>query len=376
MKQSALILKALSVITFSSFMMANTKCQQQPVEQRQLKKNVIVSDISASNFLDNSGFNFSEVARSQFSGVLFERNDFFERNIYPTPASLNGVQDQNYFKNQKISVAATSKTVAQLKAWFPTAKTQDILLNRESACFMTRPQHFMSGKINSLEAYSGAALQFGFNASVIQLPLSANFKMDKMRMDLSFHAVDPWTQQTVASINAEAFKKDYSAGFGIDLGIIHIGPEFYRVTGMAEVVLKGLQEGAKSLAAAILAQPRQEWSTRIVYSADNFVAVLGGAELGLKKGDKLKVFNETHTWNGQACGDSSIVTGSIIVSDINDPWILEVDEAGDLLTRAKVLNPKENETIATGALVRLDSFVAPPVVANPKPAAPAPQTAP
>lgn len=372
MKQSTLVFKALSVFTFAGFMMGNTKCQQAPVETRQLKKNVIVSDLSASNFLDNSGFNFSETARSQFSGVLFERQDFFERNIYPTPASLNGVQDQNYFQNQKISVAAASKTVAQLKAWFPTAKTQDITLNPESACFMTRPQHLISGKINALEAYSGGALQFGFNSSVVQLPISAKFKLDTMRMDLSFHAVDPWTLQTISSVNTQALKNDYSASFGIDLGILHIGPEFYRNTGMAEVVLKGLQDGIKALAAAILAQPRQEWSTRIVYSADNYVAVLGGAELGLKKGDKLKVFNETHTWNGQACGASSIVTGSIIVSDVNDPWILEVDEAGDLLTRAKVLNPKENDTIATGALVRLDSFVAPVTTTPPPKPAPAP----
>ncbi|MFZ3230480.1 MAG: hypothetical protein WA160_09780 [Pseudobdellovibrio sp.] len=361
MKQSALIIKAVLVLAFSTFMMANTQCQQPVAEQRQLKKNIKLVQLDASTFLDNSGFSFSEVARSQFSGVLFEKNNFFERNIYPSANSLSGASDQNFFHVQKTSVVDNS--IVQMKAWFPELKSQEILLNRESSCFIEKPQHYLFGKINSLEAYSGAALQFGFNQSIAPVvPISANFKMDKMRMDLSFHAIDPWTQQVVASANSEAFKKDYKVGFGIDLGIFHIGPEFYRVTGMAEVILKGLQNATQDLAKLLFAQPRQEWSTRIMYSRDNYVVILGGAELGLKKGDKLKVFNEVHTWIGQACGESSILAGSVIVSDVNDPWIVEIEDAGNLMSKAKVLNIKENDSINTGALVQLHSFVAPPVV--------------
>lgn len=370
MKRTVFIFKAVSVLAFSSFILGNTQCEQQPAE-RQLKKNIKLVQLDASTFLDNSSFKFSEVARSQFSGVLFERNDFYERNIYPSPSAISGVQDQQYFNNQKLVAPVADKTINQLKTWFPLAKTQEIILNKESSCFMTRPQHYIIGKINSLEAYSGTSLQFGFTqtAAPVVPPLSASFKMDKMRMDLSFHAVDPWTQQIMDSENAEAFKKDYSAGFGIDLGIIHIGPQFYRVTGMAEVVLKGLQAATQSLAAGLLQKPRQEWSTRVIYSRDNYVALLGGAELGLKKGDRLKVFNEVHTWLGEACSDSSIVTGSVIVSDASDPWIVEIEDAGDLMSRARVLNPKENDAIATGALVQLKSFVAPVVAGNnPQPA--------
>lgn len=333
--------------------MSATNCQQAPPEERQLKKNIKLMQLDASNFLDNSGFSFSEVAQSQFSGVLFEKNYFFERNVYPVAEIVN--QDIHVQSVQKASVE--EKQLSQMKVWFPEMKTQEVPLSKDSSCLISRPQHFVAGKINALEAYSGASLQFGFNSALVQLPLSANFNLDKMRMDLSFHAFDPWTQQVISSVNSEAFKKDYKVGFGIDLGIIHIGPEFYRVTGMAEVTLKGLQNAVTDLATKLLSTPGQDWSTRVMYSRDNYVVILGGAELGIKNGDQFKIYNEVHSWLGEPCGESSILNGSTIVSDTLEPWIVEIEDAGNLMSKARVLNVKENTSIDLGALVKLHQFV-------------------
>lgn len=372
MKKTNLIFRASAVIALSTFTMGNTQCQQPVAEQRELKKNIKVIQLNASSFLDNGGFNFSEVARSQYSGVLFEKNHFFERNIYPSTDTIT-INRPQVLGNQKITVQQkvttlgnSDNSVAQLKTWFPSLKSQEILLNRESACLMSRGQHYIMGKINSLEAYGGGSLQFGFSASVAPTLPSAHFSLDRMRMDLSFHAIDPWTQEVIDSQNAEVIKNDYKAGFGIDLGIIHIGPEFYRTTGMAEVTLKGLQMATEKLATSLMARPRQEWSTRIMYSRDNYVVIVGGAELGLKKGDQLKVFNEVHTWMGEACGESSILVGSTVVSDATNPWIIEIEDAGNLMSKAKVLNVKENESISTGALVQLHKFAPAATAPTPK----------
>ncbi len=356
MKQNFTLLKSSTIILLGAFAMGNTKCEQPLANKRELKKNVRVLDINASSFLDNSGFNFSEVARSQYSGVLFEKNHFYERNIYPDLNEISGSSDQRYFNVQKTS--GDSATAIQLKTWFPTMKSREISLDRDSSCLMMKPQHFIKGKINSLEAHSGGKLQFGFSQNYAQIPISANFSLDRMRMDLSFHAIDPWSYEVVDSQNSEAFKTDYKVGAGIDFGgIFHVGPEFYRITGMAEVTLKGLQAATEKLANSLLSKPGEVWNTRIVYSRDNYVAVLGGAELGLKKGDRLKVFNEAHTWHGEPCGESSVLAGSLVVSDASDPWIIEIEEPGKLLSRARVLNIKENESINTGALVKLHQFV-------------------
>lgn len=352
-----MILKSVSMVALGGMLMANQKCEKAPPEARQLKKNIRVVGMQASKFMDNSGFNFSEVAQNQLSGVFFESNHFFERNTYPN------FTNQTYNVQNSIQKASLSEaSQIQLKNWFPTAKASDIELTKESSCLVTRPQHLLFGKINSLEAYSGASLQFGFN-SAVQIPVSANFKMDKMRMDLSMHAFDPWTQQNMASVNSEVFKKDYAVGFGIDLGIIHIGPQFYRTTGMAEIVLKGLQTAVKDIANKLLSLQRQEWQSRVMVSRDNYVVIVGGAELGLKKGDRLKIENEVHDWMGAPCSETGILTGSTSVT--SKPWIVEIEDAGNLMSKAKVLNVDENQSIEVGALVRVDSLIADAAVAAP-----------
>lgn len=352
------VLSAVSLMSLALLTMANQKCKEEPVKVRQLKKNVQILKMEASSFLDNSGFNFSEVAQNQLSGVIFEEESMFERNIYPKP-------DQSAPQSAGLQKASVEdKQMTQLKTWFPTMKAADVQLSRDSSCLVSRPQHLLYGKINSLEAYSGMALQFGFNSSTVQIPVSAKFKMDKMRMDLSFHAFDPWSSQQMAAVNSEVIKKDYSAGFGIDLGIIHIGPEFYRVTGMAETVLKGLKQSIKDISAKLKSLDRQEWHTRVLISRDNYVVIVGGAELGLKKGDRLKVENEVHDWMGEPCGEGSVLLGSVSVT--NDPWIIEIEDAGNLMAKARVLNPREDESIEVGALTRISQLYVEPVATPPK----------
>ncbi|AZZ37577.1 hypothetical protein CIK05_12505 [Bdellovibrio sp. qaytius] len=352
------LLSVAALMSLAVLTMANQQCKQEPVKARSLKKNVQVLKVEASSFLDNAGFNFSEVAQSQFSGVIFEEESMFERNIYPKPEQLT--QAAAATGMQKATVE--DKQMVQLKTWFPTMKASDVELSRDSSCLVSRPQHFLYGKINSLEAYSGAALQFGFNSTAVQIPLTAKFKMDKMRMDLSFHAYDPWSSQQMAATNSAVTKTDYSVGFGIDLGIIHIGPEFYRVTGMAETVLKGLKQSLADISAKLKSLDRQEWHTRVLISRDNYVVIVGGAELGLKKGDRLKVENEVHDWMGAPCGEGSTLLGSVSVT--NDPWIIEVEDAGDLMSKARVLNPREDDSIEVGALTRVSTLYVEPVSAT------------
>ena len=344
------LLKITSSIACLSFLMSATKCEQPVAETRQLKKNIRVMQVSAATYLDNSGFNFSETAQSQLSGVLFSDNNFYERTQYPVLVSSEG----------RTRMHIDKASLEKVQSWFPSSKTQEVEFSKESACLISRPQHFIAGKINALEAYGGGSLKLGFSqAAAPVIPVSAEVKIDTMRMDISFQAFDPWTQQIVGAVNEPVFKKDYAVGFGIDVSIFHIGPQFYRTMGMAETTLKGLQANLKKLADQLLLNPGEQWSTRVVYSRDNYVALLGGSELGIKKGDQFKIYNQTHNWIGEPCGDSSILVGSITTS--GEPWIVEVEGEDDKgLTRARVLNPQENVSINTGALVKLHQFVQPP----------------
>ncbi len=366
MKKSV-FLKSVSIVLLGSVIMANKKCDKTP-EPRQLKKNIKVVGMSASTFLDSSGFSFSETAQNQLSGVFFESNEFFERNTYPSYKDTDNLPEVKTSDFQKASMVAdvNAKANEQLQSWFPDIETAENFsrkaqLSQESSCMISRPQHLLLGKINALEAFNGGGLQFGFNGATASLPFSAglNFKIDKMRMDLSMHAFDPWTQEQMGSVNSEVFKKDYKIGFNVTIYGVSIGPEFYRATGMAETVLKGLKKTVKDMYNKLADLPRQDWQTRVLLSRDNYVVIVGGAELGIKKGDRFQIVNEVHDWMGEPCGESSTLMGSATVTAT--PWIVEIEDAGNLMSKAKVINIDENTSINVGALVTVDKLVEDPV---------------
>jgi hypothetical protein len=142
------ILSVLTLIALATLTMANQKCEEEAPKVRTLKKNVQILGMEASTFLDNSGFNFSEVAQNQLSGVIFETETMFERNVYPKPESSD--TQSSAVGLQKMSI--DSKQMSQLKTWFPEMKTSDAQFSKNSSCLVSRPQHFLYGKINSLEA--------------------------------------------------------------------------------------------------------------------------------------------------------------------------------------------------------------------------------
>lgn len=362
------IIKGLSIVVLASVTMANKKCEEAP--PRQLKRNIKVVGMEASKFMDSPEFSFSEVAQSQLSGVFFENEQFFERNTYPVVSEEEGlaVQSNGLQKIAVVNNEVQSKTVAQLKTWFPEMKTEEVQdqsgFSRKSSCLVSRPQHLLQGKINSLEALGGGALQFGFNMGSSQTPLGLNFKIDLMRMDLSMNAFDPWSGQQMAAVNSKVIKKDYGAGLDLSYNGIGIGLNFYRDSGMAETTLKGLRTLVSDTYNNLAALPRQEWQTRVLLSRDNYVVIVGGAELGLKKGDRLKVENEIHDWQGEPCGQDSVLLGSTSVT--SNPWIIEVEDAGNLMSKAKVLNIDENSSIDVGALVRIDKLYVEPTTISKK----------
>ena len=62
---------------------------------------------------------------------------------------------------------------------------------------------------------------------------------------------------------------------------------------------------------------------------------------------------------GEPCGESSTLMGSATVTAT--PWIVEIEDAGNLMSKAKVINIDENTSINVGALVTVDKLVEDPV---------------
>lgn len=344
--------------------MANKECEKTP-ETRVLKKNIKILSMEASSFMDSSGFNFAEQAQERVSATVFATPYFYQRNYYPKAEDY--VDEQKFNAAQAVSFGRkmTTQQNIPLKAWFPKLgssqknEIRSAALSPESSCLIERPQHYLNGKILSLEAHSGGSLVFGFNQTIAQLPIQASFNLDRMKMDMVMNVFDSWTQEKTQSQIASVLKKDFSLKIGLDLGLFHIGPQIYRKTGLAEVTELAIKQAIEQTGKALNQMPSQQWKTRVVISSDNYVGILGGDELGIKVGDQFIIENENHTWLGAPCADGSILVGSMPVTI--KPWIVEVDRIGTGLSRARVLNENDNESIRIGASVKIHKLFVEPI---------------
>lgn len=363
------LIKRAVILQIALLTMANTQCEKK-AEPRILKKNIKIISMEASTFMDSSSFNFAEQAQERVSSTIFATPYFYERNFYPKAEDY--LDDQKF--NAVQAAAFGQKMVAakpiSLKTWFPKLGTSGGVqfktsgFNPESSCLIERPQHYLSGKVLSLEAHSGGGLVFGFNQSVAVLPIQASFSIDRMKMDMAMNVFDSWTQEKTQSQIASVLKKDFSLKVGLDLGIIHIGPQIYRKTGLAEVTDQVVKAAIEQTGKALNDLPSQHWKSRVVISSDNYVGILGGDELGIKVGDQFIIENENHSWLGEPCAQGSVLIASIATTV--KPWIVEVDRIGTGLVRAKVLNENENESIRIGASVKIYKLIEPQPAATTK----------
>lgn len=352
-------LKKLILITPMAllFMSAEKSCQQANTA-RSLKKIVQIERINAAPILvRDESFDYEYVANNQLPGVLFDTNLFFHRAHMPGQDGSLGVGrdgDSGYFGVSKItsekvevSKIVNSKVVDQLKTWYPSQKVETLQISQQAACMVSRPQYRLAGSINAMEIWGGGKLQLGFSETVTKIPVGGSFSVDKARMAISMVATNPFTDEVVGAVNASATKTDYSVKIGIDLGIIHIGPEFYKKTGMSEVTEKGLRNGLQAVHNLLSRDP---WYTRVFLNKDREVVIVGGSELGLMEGDQFKVTNEAHVWRGVPCGATSIYEGSY---PTDRTWTVEIVAVGDGFSRAKVLAVREDDNIEAGARVTL-----------------------
>lgn len=358
--------KFVLLILLSTVVMANKECEKKP-EPRILKKNVKILSIEASSFMDSSAFNFAEQAQERISATIFATPYFYERNFYPKAEDYLDEAKFNSVHMSSFGQKMTTQKRISLKSWFPRlGDSQKMEIKSgfapDSSCLIERPQHYLHGKVLSLEAHSGGGLVFGFDSSTAQLPLQASFSLDRMKMDMAMNVFDSWTQEKTQSQIASVLKKDFSLKVGLDLGIIHIGPQIYRKTGLAEVTDQVVKKAIEQTGQALNLLTSQQWKSRVVISSDNYVGILGGDELGIKIGDQFVIENENHSWQGEPCGTDSILIASIATTI--KPWIVEVDRIGTGLSRAKVLNENENESIRVGAVVKIYKLFDGPIPAK------------
>lgn len=363
---------AKNILLFSAFagllMSADKKgCEQaqQVTGPRQLKKIVQMDEVRiAPLLLDNKEFDFAFQVNDEIK-IALASSDFYVRKVMPGQSLSRASGDDGFFNVQKLSdgrevyklsasmLGLDSVSTKQLEAWDPNLLKTTISVDSNVACLISRPQYDLSLSVNSLEVKDGAHINFGFNA-ISSFPLSAvKFGIDRSEMKFSIHAWSGVTGAHLSSLSHPELKKDYNGGIKIDLGAISIGPEFYKKTGLQEVTSKGLKNTLGLMANKLKSE---EWSSRVLVNKDNTIIFTGGKELNIKAGDRFQVYESIVLTenNMSACKDDGVVYGEVAGEY---KWVVEVIDAGDGISSAKVLNPHPDMNIETGFKVVLDKRV-------------------
>ena len=142
--------------SLAALTMASTECEKKP-DPRVLKKNIKIIGIEASSFMDNSGFNFAEQAQERVSSAIFATSYFYERNFYPKAEDYQDEQKFNAVQAGSFGNKMTASQKISLRAWFPKlglaqkSEVKSSAFSPQSNCLIERPQHYIHGKVLSLE---------------------------------------------------------------------------------------------------------------------------------------------------------------------------------------------------------------------------------
>lgn len=364
---------AKKILIFSSLaallMGADQKgCEQQQAvsEPRKLKKLIQMDEIRvAPLLLKNEEYDF-EFQLNEEIKVAVADSDFYVRKVMPGQELGNHLAngDDGFFQVEKMSngkmgyklsghqLGLDEMTLKQMKAWDPNFQSKAILVDTNIACLISRPQYDLSVAVNSLELSSGGKVHFGFGS--LNIPLTdLSFGLDKSIMNFTIHSWDGLRNEHITSLPHAEPKTDYETGLKIQLGPINIGPQFYKKTGLQEVTRKGLKNTLAKMAKAL---KEDVWSSRVLTNNDRTITFTGGKELNIKNGDIFYVYEPIILTNGNqsACNSSNI----IISENKGDyVWEVEVIDAGNGASRAKVLNPIADLNIQPGFKVELSKRI-------------------
>lgn len=368
--------KGLLIFPLVLLMMGNQNSCQAPAGGRKLKKIVELEKISSQpvNLGSSGSFDFEFVANQQIITVLESSGDFSFRLLPPVqPASRTSSMGADGLS--KISVDQKVMNMPEtdnllMKQWLAKSSQKPAEFateSKEAWCMVNNPQAKLRGSVNSFEMLGGGGLSIGFSpvgVHAVSLGL-VDVKLEFLQLDLSLHALSPLTQQILASSNVTSKQTKTRLGFGLNLGMLTLGPSFFFQTPLAKVTKAALAKAVTGLKAELDAK---EWFTRVLVNKDEELVIVGGTNVNLKPGDQLAFYNEIYYWVGEPC-NSKLQYDGIARAPVA---LGVVDTVGGELAFVKVTH-QEEEKVQIGAtvrLVRLAEDVPPPAAPSAAPSAP------
>lgn len=344
--------KLLVMVGSAGLLMGNEKCeQQQPIAKpRSLKKIVELGNMKSSPFLIPSGgsFDFQFVANQQLYGEIAESGQFTVRNAPTISGDPSNPTNEN-------PISLTPGDQKLLAKSMSEAKQSDFRaeFSRTAWCMVNLPQAKLGGSVNAFELIGGGGLSIGFNQNGnvgSGLGVGGDFDVEYAQLDVSMNALPPLGKSRLADVNINAKQTKTKVSFKINFGAFGVGPRYYYQTPLASVTKTALQKGVDSLATSMA---KDKWYSRVFMDHDTHVTIVGGRDVNLEVGDRLRIYNEEYAWSGEPCNSQYL--GSVGLGEDSYYATVEVVSVGDELSRVKVVefapNSMQRRAVVGGKVV-------------------------
>lgn len=355
-KISRRIGKMFVLVGVGALLLGNQKCEQKPEAARKLKKIVEMGVVRSSPVILNGGssFDFEYVANQQLYGVIAESGDFAIRTAPTILANPNEPSLENPINLTPGDMKLVEKSMAEANQSDFRAQ-----FSRTAWCMVNLPQAKLGGSINSFELKSRGGLTIGFSdGTAIETGYGAegSFDVESAQLDMSMYALPPLGRSRLADVNVTSKQTKTQVNFRLDLGQFVLGPRYYYQTPLATVTKRALELGVRQLSESM---QKDNWYTRVFMDHDTHVTIVGGRDVNLEVGDRLRIYNEEYAWSGEPC-DSEYL-GSVGLGEDSFYATVEVVSVGDELSRVKVVqfapNSMQKRALVGGKVVLEKLFV-------------------
>lgn len=327
-----LLFKATALLGMAALSMGNEGCEQQAAEgpRTTLKRIVEIGKISARPvYLPNGQeFDMEFVINNQFREVLVASTEFsLLKRLTSTPDTLTpeGVRSKVAVMDSDMKVMNGISSKAD--QWYRT---------KEAECFVNMPQWYLGGNVNSYELVTSAGLRLGYGVNgahnPAQIGVDANIHFDNYELDMSMNAYNPIDKEMVKHVKITKSQLESKINFGINFGLISIGPEFYHRESLASVTREALE---KALVAIKKKTEEIEWYSNIGFYEEGFAVIKGGENVGIQAGDEFGIYSSEYYWTSRQdyCNPEAYVDRL----DSNQPIAIGVvDSIGQRTTRLKI----------------------------------------
>lgn len=346
--------------------MGNKGCDNKQ-EERLLRMDVEIGSMKTLPLQveDQEEIRIDQLTKSLFSRVIYGHNHFSIVNPVIEPMTNTNLEARSLAENKQKKFSDKDYQMLMDYGFSGLDQTPSTFQARAievPSCQWEKPQLTLNSDVLGFELVNDVKLGLGYSPSGTHLDqLKGKVSFSNFRLDYGISAIHPLLNRMVASTEAvtNQSKVEVEFDFGQNSPITI---DFFYQEALVKVIKDGMTKSLNRLVARLENQTVDSgkdwnlnvWESRVlldpaICGTDDCVAIRGGSLNRIKIGDRFKVFNMIHTWEGEPC-ESKLLRS---VPDMNLSNEIVVESVGDAVSIGRVQTRDRGINVDPGAMVKL-----------------------